>query len=95
MNLQDLGNVCPEIILYRAIHLLVQLYNDVIGSLLFLFLLASGTVQVMSAVTAILQAWSISIFLVIFFSMTVIQATLIIMVAYGFTGNFHRASFFP
>lgn len=83
---------CPEITLYRVVQLLVELCNDVLGSLLFLFLLACGTSQVVSAVTTILYASSIDVFVALFFTVMVFETSLIYMVVYGLAGNFYRAS---
>lgn len=72
----------------------MELCNDVLGSL-FLFLLACGTSQVVSAVTAILYASSMFVCLCLlyyFFTVTVFETSLIYMVVYGLARNFYRAS---
>lgn len=84
--------VCPEVIFYRVIHLLVELCNNLISSLLFLCLLVCGTCQVVSAVTTLLHASSLNFLLLIFFIMTVSQTSLIHLVVYGFAGEFYRSS---
>lgn len=83
---------CLEIYLYRVVHLLVELCNHVLGSLLFLFLLACGTSQVVSAIATILHASSMDILIVLFFIATVFQISLVYIVVYGFAGNFYRDS---
>lgn len=89
---ENLDVVCPEIIFYRVIHLLVEFCNNLISSLLFLFLLACGTAQVMSAVTTILHSSSLNFLLLLFFLMAVSQTFLIYLVVYGFAGEFYRSS---
>lgn len=93
-----LGNalhcVPSEMIYCRANHVLAEIYNKSMRTLLFIFLLTSGVGQIISTVTLILQTNSDSVpFLAnVFFASVVPQAVLINLVAFGFGGQFHKSS---
>lgn len=78
--------------MFRVLHLLVELFNSIVISLLFLFLIGCGTSQIMSVVTIILHYTSMNFLLMMFFTITTLEATLIILVVYGFAGEFYRTS---
>ncbi len=86
------GRLIPEIVSYRVIHLLVELCNEVIQSVLLIFLITCGTAQVISATSIILLGSSMNLFLTLLFSITVLQAVLIFSIVYGFAGEFYKAS---
>lgn len=83
----------------RGIHILVELYNETMRTLLFLFLFSCGMIQINCAVTLIYECKQYSvggshmpISLILFFTFSYIQQILIILVVYGFAGGFYRQS---
>lgn len=81
-----------EVTFFRVIHLLVERCNDVLSSLLFLFLICCGVSQIMSAVTIIRQSSSINIFMICFFAAVVFQTFFVYVVLYGLAGDVYRSS---
>lgn len=78
----------------RAIHLLVELYNDAMNSLLFILMLACGVTEITSALLIINRSGSnnLPFFLEMFFVILLIQATVGILGWYGFAGDFNQIS---
>lgn len=86
--------VPSEISLCRANHVLAEIYNDSVRSILFFFLLTTGVGQITSAVTLIVQTPSDSVpFLAnLFFVSLIPQSILVNLVAFGFGGEFYKSS---
>ncbi len=80
-----------SIISYPSIHLLVKRYNNIMCTLLIAVLVTLGIVQVIPLFT--LKQSQIPMVLIVFLTMTACQATQMIIVAYGFAGNFNQESF--
>lgn len=83
-----------ELSIFRRIHLLVATYNEAMRTLLFMFLFTCGVTQVISAVTLITQPNSVSLppLVYLFFGGVFIETILIILVVYGFAGDFYQTS---
>ncbi len=87
--------VANEFVAYRAFHLVVERFNKCISSVLALFLLSCGASQVVSAALLVQQTKTnlkISLPLNLFFVLAVIETILIIMVVFGYPGDFHQDS---
>ncbi len=75
----------------REIHLLTTMYNNGMRSIFFVALLGTGIAQIIPVVVLI-RTTSLSFVITIFFVSLAIQASLIILIVYGFAGNVHTVS---
>ncbi len=72
---------------------MVNRYNNIMQTLLFMVLATSGITQIVSTVTIVLSKSSeVPVYLIGFLLKTSIQATVVILVAYGFAGDFNQES---
>lgn len=87
-------SIPTEIIMFRANHVLSEIYNIYIRTSLFLFLLTAGVAQIISAVTLITQTSTDSVPCLanLFFASVVLQASFTIFIVFGFGGEFHKSS---
>lgn len=87
--------VSNEFVAYRAFQLVVKRFNKYIGSVLLMFLVTCGALQIVSASLLVHQTKSdlkISMPLNLFFIATVFETVPIIIIVYGFPGEFYHKS---
>lgn len=87
--------VSNEFVAHRAFHLVVKHFNKYISSVLLLFLVTSGTSQIISVALLVHQTKSdlkIPIPLNLFFIAAAFETMLIIMIVYGFPGELYQKS---
>lgn len=79
---------------FRAVHVLVELFNEAMHTLFFTMLVTCGSVQVLAAVAVINQARTSTLPLLInlFFGTLVVDAAIIIGTVFGFAGNLYKRS---
>ncbi len=87
-------SLCPETISYRSLHVLVEIYNQTMRSIFFVFLLTCETAEIISAVTFVLHKYrsQIPLSLSMFFILAMFEAVFIILVVYGLAGDFYQQS---
>ncbi len=87
-------DIPSSITVYRAIHLLVELFNDAMNSQLFVLMLTCGITEVICAGLIINRSGSSNLpfFLRMFFIILFVQATVGILGWYGFSGDFNQIS---
>lgn len=80
--------------MFRANHVLAEMYNTSMQTVLLFFLITCGVAQTISAFTLIVQTETDSVPLLanIFFVAVILQAFLVNLIVYGFGGDFYKAS---
>ncbi len=91
---QTTNFIHPEIVKCRANHVLAEIYNASLCTLLFHSLVACGATQIISAVTLIVQSSSDGVPLLanMFFAFIIPQAFLVFIIVFGIGGEFHNTS---
>lgn len=88
-----LQDIWSELVLSRAIHILVEKYNRSIQPILFGFLVVTGVTQIICVVALIWQtSWnSVPVALNMFYLTVNLDTVLIILIIFGFAGDLYAS----
>lgn len=92
LGTQRFSIILTDIIAYRSLQILIELFNVSMRSMLFLLLLACGTNQLASACGLIRNGSSIHFIMSLLFEIMIFETVIVIAVVYGLAGQFYDNS---